>query len=162
MNRNDPAIEAELLRIHDKYGILRAVDIVREAADAASILHPHFEWDDPTAAHEHRLEQARELVRVQMQWEPRTQRYHNLFVSLRSDRTEDDGGYRLTTTVLLRPNTRAEMLEDALRELNHFRVKYGELVELANVFVAAQQAAAQAQAPPPPPSDQPPQQLLGS
>lgn len=161
MNRNDQVVEQELLRIHDQFGILRPADVVREAADAASALHPFFEWHDATAAHQHRLEQARELIRVQLRFEPRTQKYHNLFVSLASDRTVVDGGYRPTTTVLLRANTRAEMLGDALRELDRLRVKYAELLELADVFAAAQAAAAQAAATPPPPpaTGQPPAQL---
>jgi hypothetical protein len=44
-------------------GVLRPEDIVREAASSAHELHDVFEWDDLKAAHEHRVEQARTLVR---------------------------------------------------------------------------------------------------
>lgn len=44
-------------------GVVRPQDVVREAASPSHELHGVFNWDDKTAAHEHRLEQARELIR---------------------------------------------------------------------------------------------------
>ena len=155
MNRNDPTVEQELRRIFDEHGILRPIDVVAEAANAASPLHEFFQWDETTAAQEDRLEQARQLIRVQVRFEPRTNQHHTVYVSLPSDRTEDDGGYRTAVMVMNNDMQRAELLAAALRDLEHFRWKYHELVELSQVFAAARQAASQVV--PPPPSNEPPQ-----
>lgn len=42
---------------------LRPDDVVYEADDEQSPLHPHFEWDDGIAAHEYRKSTARRLMR---------------------------------------------------------------------------------------------------
>jgi hypothetical protein len=60
MNR-DIAEAVEALR--DEDGLLRLEKIVEVASDPESILHSRFEWNDPTAAHKFRIEQARSLVR---------------------------------------------------------------------------------------------------
>lgn len=45
-------------------GRLRPVDVVDAARDAASVLHDQFEWSDAKAADEHRISQARSLIRA--------------------------------------------------------------------------------------------------
>lgn len=45
-------------------GRLLPSDVVEAARDPRSVLHSHFEWDDSKAAHEHRLAQARALIRT--------------------------------------------------------------------------------------------------
>lgn len=47
-------------------GRLTATDVVEDARGVKSPLHPLFEWDDEKAAHEHRLDQARALIREVM------------------------------------------------------------------------------------------------
>ena len=44
-------------------GKLTAELLVIEAADPDSVLHKSFEWDNDKAAHQHRLDQARTLIR---------------------------------------------------------------------------------------------------
>lgn len=44
-------------------GRLTAKNVVDEARDEDSPLHPHFEWDDSIAGEAHRMAQARELIR---------------------------------------------------------------------------------------------------
>lgn len=44
-------------------GILRAEDVVLEAADLTHPLHGEFEWSDAKAGAAHRVEQARSLIR---------------------------------------------------------------------------------------------------
>lgn len=58
-----------------------------------------------------------------------------IFVSLSGDRY-DGRGYRITTEVVRDEDLRAQMLEDALAELDVFRIKYRRLRELAAVFSA--------------------------
>lgn len=54
-----PALEA-ILR---KRGDLTPEIVVDEASDPGHELHGHFNWDDPSAAHERRLDQAEQLIR---------------------------------------------------------------------------------------------------
>lgn len=54
-------ILAQLARLND--GRLSPQIILSEAENSASPLHDQFEWDDTVAAHAHRLEQARTIIR---------------------------------------------------------------------------------------------------
>lgn len=134
----DPKIVAELRRIADEHeGELRPTDVVKEAESPESPLHEHFEWDDSLAAQNHRLEQARKLIRVVVEviGPARTMRTR-VFVSLTPDRQKEDGGYRLVHAVLQNPTYRAQLLADALQEMQRFEKKYQDLTELAEVFIA--------------------------
>lgn len=53
----------ELLALEKESGRLEPTDVVEAARDPASALHPYFEWDDTEAARQHRLGQARQLIR---------------------------------------------------------------------------------------------------
>ena len=130
-------VEQALRAIAAKHGnILRAEDVLTEAKSPKHILHSQFEWDDGEAAHQWRLNQARNLIRVTVQvigdgiTSP-------TFVSLSTDRTAPGGGYRLAADVLGDEAMREQLLKDALAELNSFTKKYRELKELADVFAAA-------------------------
>ena len=56
-------IGPELLRLKKEHGILTKAIVVDAAESARSIINKDFEWDDATAAHAHRLEQARYMMR---------------------------------------------------------------------------------------------------
>lgn len=115
-------------------GLLEPEQVVNYAADPSTLLHSRFTWDDDAASHLWRLHQARNLIRVVVTIEKRTNTEIRAFVSLSSDREE--GGYRLMTTVLNNKGMRQQMLEDAKRELVLFREKYSMLKELSKVFEA--------------------------
>lgn len=44
-------------------GVVTPEQVVREAKNPRSVLHHYFEWNQDKAAHEHRLAQARHLIR---------------------------------------------------------------------------------------------------
>lgn len=44
-------------------GVLRPADVVADAKSKACPFHNLFEWDDKVAAHQHRLAQARSIIR---------------------------------------------------------------------------------------------------
>ncbi len=59
----DPEIAAaEFQRIQTEYGELTATSILEASRPDDAVFHPYFEWNDSKAAHEHRLQQARNLV----------------------------------------------------------------------------------------------------
>ena len=60
----------------------------------------------------------------------------DVFVSLTTDRHAKSGGYRIMTDVLSDKEMRAQMLSDALADLEIFKAKYSRLQELSVVFQA--------------------------
>ena len=125
-----PAAIKELERIAAMNdGSLKAESIVDRARDPKNPLHDRFEWDDARAGHEFRLEQARSLIRhVKVTYiteEERTVRVRNFVYQ--------DGGYRKTATVLTRKDSREELLDQALTEMEAFARKYAALEELSGL-----------------------------
>lgn len=118
-------------------GILRAEDVVAFARDSSTALHSRFEWNNGKAAHEWRLHQARNLIRVSVTMLPNVETPYRAFVSLVPDRSEDGGGYRRTVDVLDNQSSRQQLLSQALDELERMQEKYSQLTELASVFAAA-------------------------
>lgn len=57
------AVRSAIEATADKEGIVTPDGVLAAAADEASVLHAEFEWDDSAAAHQHRLAQARSLIR---------------------------------------------------------------------------------------------------
>lgn len=132
----NPEIIAELKRIQEENnGTLLPEKVVEAAAIETSPLHSQFEWDDSIAAHQHRLWQARMLIRVSVEFNEQAKVETRVFVSLKSDR-QDGLGYRSLVDVMSDEVRRNELLQDAAEEMRSFRAKYKELKELADVFSA--------------------------
>ena len=126
----------ELERIARKHdGILHPADVVREARDPRNILHDAFEWDDTAAAEAYRIEQAKQLIRVQVITIEHRAEPVRAFVSLSRDRAAD-GGYRITADVISDEELYQEMCADAAEELLAFKRKYARIGELRGVFAA--------------------------
>jgi hypothetical protein len=98
-------------------GMLTAEDVLADAANPASVLHRHFEWDDSHAAIEYRKHQARKLiqsVKITFAHAPTVQ--VNALVSIQSDRNAG-GGYRFAADVLTGPEKiRQEFLDEVRRK----------------------------------------------
>jgi hypothetical protein len=121
-------------------GMLRPEDVVAWAeAHPKSALFGQFEWDNTQAAHEHRLNQARGVIRIHVtildHAKPETTR---AWVSLTTDRNRA-GGYRAIGEVLSDEVLSAQLLADAYRVMKNFMVKYGALQELAGVVAAMEE-----------------------
>lgn len=128
----------ELKRIASKNaGCLRPQDIVKAASSRTSVLHELFEWDDTEAARAWRVHQARMLLNVVVEYiGPKDEeREERVYVSLRNER-DGDSGYRSLVDVLSDEQLRAQLLRDAFEELEHFKKRYKNLKELAEVFAA--------------------------
>jgi len=114
--------------------LLKPEEVVKAASAESSPLHSRFEWNDGEAAHQYRLGQARNLIRVCVEVIQENAPATEVFVSLSTDRTEESGGYRLISNVLSNKQQREQMLLDAINYLNIFQEKYNQLKELAFVF----------------------------
>lgn len=95
------AAGAELERIRDTYdGRIEADVVVDEAEPPTAPLHPIFEWDDRKAGIEHRLFQARTLMRNIRIVGATPDRTDPAFVHIR--RVDDRPGYYQSTEVAVR------------------------------------------------------------
>jgi len=117
-------------------GVLRAIDVVTFARDPKTALHSRFEWDDTKAAEQHRLWQARELIRVVVHTRPIDDKATRVYVSLNEDRSTDGGGYRTLDDVMRSDAMRQSLLNQAHADMVRFEAKYRQLTELASVIGA--------------------------
>lgn len=121
----------------DEQGTLRPEAIVEAARDPESPLHQCFTWDEERAAYSWQLHEARVLIRtykVVIEQAPipiRTRAY----VSLKSARVARMG-YTPIRRILSEPEMHAELLRNALEDLEGMERRYGHLRELKAVFTA--------------------------
>lgn len=112
---------------------------VDAARDRKHVLHPHFEWDDKRAAENHRLDQARAIIRsITVEdletSEPPARAFHSI--------TAKDGNgtsYRTLKEVLSSPDLQEILLKAAERDLAAFEARYRELVDVCALVKAARQ-----------------------
>lgn len=127
---------AELRMIErENGGILQPEMVVEFASNPKTALHSAFEWNDTAAARKYRIEQARQIIRITVDYTPHTAEPVKAFIALRSDRY-DEGGYRHMPTLMKSAEGRDAVLQTALWELAAFQEKYKQLKELADVFEA--------------------------
>lgn len=124
----------ELNRIKTQNGgLLSPEKVLHEAEKTNNPLHNFFTWDDSVAAHQYRLEQARQMIRVCVTVIDGHPEPVRMFVSLKNDR-HPDGGYRSTIEILDSQELREQLLQDALYDLKQLQRKYKNLSELVKVF----------------------------
>src|ERR1051325_10889490 len=129
--------ELDKLAHEDEHGTLRPEAVLEAARDPESPLHRCFTWDDDEAAYAWRLNEARMLIRTykvvieQVPVPVKTRAY----VSLKSARVARTG-YTPIRRVLSEPELHAELLRNALEDLEATESRYGNLRELKPVFTA--------------------------
>lgn len=125
----------EALRIAEG-GICLPEQLVEIARQAASPLHPLFEWDDTEAAIAYRREQAGDVLRhvaVVIESEPEREPIRAFVVVQRPDEKQ---GYTSIHAAMYDDEFRRQVLDRAKAELKTFRRKYAEYQELAAVLQA--------------------------
>jgi hypothetical protein len=135
-------VALELQRIADESdGVLVPEAVVEAARPEASPLHSRFTWDDSEAAHQYRIWQARQLIRVTVEIVHEGQKEPSrMWVSLKPDRNNDGGGYRSMISVMSDADMATQLLKDAHEEMESFEQKYSGLKELAEVIGAMRKA----------------------
>lgn len=119
-------------------GVLRPEDVVEFARNERTALHADFEWDDTEAAQQHRLWQARKVIRLTVTVipSPAGDQTVPMYVSLVPDRQRPGGGYRPLAEVMTAEDMREQLLRQALGELKTVRRKYEQIRELRPIFKA--------------------------
>lgn len=115
-------------------GKLMPRDVVEEAANDKSPIHPVFEWDDEKAAEEFRLEQARSMLRSIFVKISEADELINQYVNVRF--ADDDRCYVGIQQAVQDPEMRKQLLDQALREIVAWRKRHRQLKELSAVFDA--------------------------
>ena len=134
---NNAAIHAELQAcITD--GLLKPETVVERARNPRSALHDKFTWNNTEAAHQYRLIQARNLIRVHVLHEVKDAGPE--FVSITTDRVKPGGGYRILADVIKDADAYTQLLRDALTYFRSAREKYDRLKELKPVWNAVDAA----------------------
>lgn len=126
-------------------GLLEPEMIVEAATDKESVLHDHFEWDDVAAAGEYRKDQARDLVRSltidisRSNVEP--PKPIRAYVNVESG---GEQGYASVATAMSSAELRRQVIARAWSELEAWRQRHAELVELGRVFTMIDQGPPEA------------------
>lgn len=135
--------ELERIRV-SRNGRLVQEDVVAEARDKASPLHPAFEWSDRKAAHAYRLEQAGYIIRsiTVIVTEPDQQEREPIraFVNVQRD---DDRSFTSIAHAMSDDELRAQVIARAWKELHDWRKRHAELVEFARLFTVIDEVGAQ-------------------
>ena len=142
MRRDAAAIKAELDRLNAD-GVIRPADVVEAARNKRSVLHDCFTWEDTEAAHQFRLIEARNLLRVYVLTDKVKGMNVRAFVSLTSDRVKDGGGYRTIADVMSDAELREQMLADAIVQLRNMQKRYKAVQQLDRVWDALDEVEAQ-------------------
>lgn len=132
----DPQKAGAVLEQLEAENRLTAADLVEVSRPKSAPLHKEFEWNNTKAAAAYREIQARHIINsieiIRDEREP-IRAYFNI--------VRTDPQYRHIDTIMQQADERAALLNMALRELEAFRRKYAQLVELAAVFEAIDAAA---------------------
>jgi len=120
-------------------GELTPEDILDDAKHDNSPLHSYFEWSDSSAAQQHRLQQARGLIRsvvaVYVSDDKPAVR-QRAYVHIPEPSAPH---YRETGHAMSQKKTRELVLQRAWREFQSWRKRYKDLKEFSDLFEAADQ-----------------------
>tara|TARA_B110001454_G_scaffold160174_1_gene149577 strand:- start:197 stop:688 length:492 start_codon:yes stop_codon:yes gene_type:complete len=119
-------------------GVIEVEDIVEEASDPKHIFHDEFNWDDASAAHERRLEQAHDLIhRYKVIFEKKeptgdpVQHRLNMF-----SKSDTGSGYSLTTEILATPERAENLLNRLKGEAGNLNDKINTYRDVAGIIAA--------------------------
>lgn len=128
--------------LEEEFGGVGTFTVVQDAKKEDSPLHDWFEWDDEIAANEYRTEQARYLLRhivVSVKKpdgnEEEVRAFHSVTAKVEGPTVNSVGTNFVTIqSVLSDEEWSKEVVQNALKELERWRKKYGIYKELAKVI----------------------------
>ena len=129
--------EIERIRANSGKGYIEAEDLLESSREDNAPLHSCFEWDVDKAAEKYRLWQARDIIKhiaVVIQNTPAAPQPVRAFVSIAD--YNDKGKFIQIQKALENNDYRAQVLKNALAELQTFKHKYSVYSELSKVFEA--------------------------
>lgn len=124
-------------------GELTPANVVKEAENPTHYLHGFFEWDDAKAAEQHRLDQARGIIRLVRLADTGAEDAPRAFISIGSDKGTS---YRSFNDVKASADLTDAVLASAQRDLETFERRYRSLKEALEFVVQAKAAVTAARA----------------
>jgi hypothetical protein len=130
-------------------GSVSREDVLDDARNLDSPLHPAFEWDDPVAAEQWRLEQARYLLRsinvvIEKPDGETTETRAFVHVNIETeDVTEQGPAFVTVQRALGDDELRRQLILEALARIEFWQKRYGEYSEFAPVVMAINQVREQ-------------------
>lgn len=136
-----------LAKIQERDGCILPPAVIDEGKSKTSPLYRKFIWDDHKAAHEHRLWQARQIIRsviiIPVEDVADDIRTVRAFVNVRSTEKETrfkGKGYIATLDAMSDVEYRAQILQNALDDANTFKARYEAYKELSDIFAGIKKA----------------------
>lgn len=108
-------------------GELRPNDVVAAATEVTHPLHKHFEWNDQSAAHAHRLDQARALIRI-VRIDDADKDNPRAFLSIKFENSSVS--YRPLDEIMGSSAMQLSMLRAAKRDIDAFMNRYRGLRDI--------------------------------
>lgn len=129
----------ELERIRKQFDGLPTERVVEEAKNKASPLHTAFTWNDKIAAHNHRMDEARDLIRCVLVRETANSEPMHAFIHVRiqADTSEEEEDapvqqyYQSVQVIATRPNEYHSAVRDSTARLLAAQRSLEELKRLA-------------------------------
>lgn len=128
-------VREELTFLEERDGVLKPESVIEFARNKKTELHKEFDWNDTTAAHQWRLQQARILIKTIVTILP-DNKDRQVKVKAYYHFDAPENGYISMVRVMSDTELKDRMLADAKKELDEFRKKYNTLKELADVLIA--------------------------
>lgn len=132
-------VGAHLEMLREKFkGEITPEDILADAQNDNSPLHSFFEWDDGAAAQQHRLQQARGLIRAVVAIYVRPDKpavRQRAYVNIKAP--GEPQHYRESSHAMSVKSTRDIVLKGAWREFQAWRNRYKDLKEFSELFEVA-------------------------
>lgn len=128
--------EMEAVR-RENNGALTPDALLARARSANSATHSHFEWDDSKAAHQHRLDQAGDLIRA-ITIDVQTSNIEppkpiRAFISVERN---GERSYTSTVHALSDADLRRQVIAKAWADLEQWRQRHADLTEFGRIFAA--------------------------
>ncbi len=119
----------EEVRMSNPKGLLVPAEVVEAARNKKSPLHEEFTWHDGEAAAKYREQEARQVIRAAIVFEPRLQRKTRAYISVPTDR-DGGAGYRSTSEVVTNDDYVSQLTEEVRNKLHSMRSAYSHLKPL--------------------------------
>lgn len=115
-------INRELTRIYNRDGSVKTEVLLEDNTPEDTPIHDHFEWDNDKAAHEHRLDQARKIIRKGriITDDGEEEMLHNIRPpkAVIEEQQSKSGEYKPATAIAKNPDEYQRALSQATRLLN--------------------------------------------
>ena len=136
LNGDAQVVGEALMSVREARGRLVAQDVVDIARPPKSALHQFFEWNDALAAEQHRLAQARLLIRSVVLVETAEHGEITPIRAFAKITTEEINSYEPITMVMADKHLREAVLREVRSEIKSLRDKVSTFEELGQVLSA--------------------------